>query len=270
MGLLRRFHHEPARTFDVTQFTELRADAVVQVAGESHYQDAVEKTRRADPGGFGAGMTPPEPGSHKAVLVPEPTNKYDANAVAVCLFLNAGQMTRVGYLSRENAAAYRPVFDHLHGGAIGCDAAFVAEGDWDQGRSVTGVVLHLGTPGELMAELWSDAQPLRSDHQWVGKLVTFTGSGETNLSGVPLDRYAQQLLARRAGCEVLPRVTKKSQVVVASDLHEMTTNLLKAKEYGLPVVTEVEFWQSVGVAPAALTRAAGQWTQGRTVRDWHT
>jgi NAD-dependent DNA ligase len=258
IGAARPTIREQATTF----FTQMRDDAAIEVVGEIHYRETVEKIGRAGPSFVPPALPAPEPGYHKALLMREPDNRYDPNAIAVRIFVDAQTVSKVGYLSRENALAYRPVFDFKNGAAIACDAALVAERDWKELRAAsTGVVLHLGTPGELISELWTDDNPVRREHRWAGQIVTFTGSGETTLMGVPLDRYAQHFLARKAGCDVLPRVTKKSQVVVASNPHEMTGNLLKAKDYGLPIVQEVDFWREVGIPPDALGRATARWAQ---------
>ncbi len=78
------------------------------------------------------------------------------------------------------------------------------------------MVLHLGTPGECIVELVTDdASP--SNHEWVGKYAVFTGERATGLHGVTLDRAAQIMVARWAGCEVLPRLTKRSDVLIVAD-----------------------------------------------------
>ena len=66
------------------------------MVGESHYQDALWKI---------VGGHAPEPVRHEtyALLMPNPANEHDANAIEVQI-----DGALVGYLSRENAAAYRP------------------------------------------------------------------------------------------------------------------------------------------------------------------
>jgi hypothetical protein len=68
----------------------------LEVVGESHYQDSlwpIVGGRSADPVRF----------ETYAVLMPDPANIYDPNAIEVLI-----NGTRVGYLSREDATAYRP------------------------------------------------------------------------------------------------------------------------------------------------------------------
>jgi hypothetical protein len=82
-----------AQTFTASLYT---GDETLEVVGESHYQDALWRIvggRRADPVRY----------ETHAVLMPEPDNQYDANAVKV---LVEGEL--VGYLSREDAAVYHP------------------------------------------------------------------------------------------------------------------------------------------------------------------
>jgi tetratricopeptide (TPR) repeat protein len=66
---------------------------LVQVVGESHYQDVL----RALASRIGSG------GVFTARLVPEPLNPHDANAVAVCV---EGDLGTVGYLARGVAKSY--------------------------------------------------------------------------------------------------------------------------------------------------------------------
>jgi collagen type III alpha len=74
-----------------------------EVAGESHYLAALEKVLRKSGGGRDEVET-------TALLVPEPDNRHDPNAVAVLI-----QHETVGYLPREDAAKYRALLDHMVG-----------------------------------------------------------------------------------------------------------------------------------------------------------
>lgn len=78
-----------------------------QVVGERYHEQAL---RRLLPGKLPMdGIDQPE----TALLVREPHNKYDSNAVRVEI---RGQ--HVGYLPAEDARRYRPIFDHMANG--GC------------------------------------------------------------------------------------------------------------------------------------------------------
>lgn len=78
----------------------------VQVAGELFHQDAIHAVEEHSP-----------PGSPLvAVLVPDPGNAYDSNAVAV--YVNG---EHVGFLPRDMAARVQPAiaaFSHAHGGRL--------------------------------------------------------------------------------------------------------------------------------------------------------
>lgn len=75
----------------------------VDVVGESHYKESLRSL-------FPAKL--PADGSQSidttAILLPEPTNKHDPNAVMVLV-----QGKHVGYLAREDAARYAPVLNQL-------------------------------------------------------------------------------------------------------------------------------------------------------------
>jgi hypothetical protein len=83
--------------YDGMQATLLTGRETLEVVGESHYQANLWSI---------VGTQPTSEGTRCdgiAILVPEKTNPYDPNAIAV--WINGLQ---VGYLSREDAAAYRP------------------------------------------------------------------------------------------------------------------------------------------------------------------
>ncbi|HEY3544586.1 MAG TPA: hypothetical protein VGK17_00680 [Propionicimonas sp.] len=242
---------------NVTYFSRIRPDAALQVVGEAYRQENVALARPPVPGDLPDGMPAPPPGYFKAMLLPEPGNQYDPNAVAVALWAG-GSWTLSGYLSRADAVRYQPLFRHLgrDGSApgIACDAAVVREG---LGR---GVVLHLGSPGECIAELITDdRQP--ADHPWAGKLIAFTGRSKTTITGVVIDREAQLMLAAWAGCDVLPRVTKKIQALIAAEPRDPTGNTQKAREYGISVVDEVDFLRQIGLPPETIARDDLAWAR---------
>lgn len=230
--------------FDVTP-------ARVSVVGESYRQDTLEAIggRRTDRG--------VERRQHLAGLQPEPENPKDPHAIAVLI---EGRL--VGYLSRENARAYRPVIDLVatKGLAVGCHASLT--GGWDRGsedRGAIGVVLHLGSPGQLIAELRTGGllpEAVVEDAPAVvpqdlgdlaGKAVCFTGESACTVGGMPISRQTQEILAANAGLRVLPRVTKKLDLLVVSPLVERTGKVAKAESYGIPRVDEATFWRAIGV-----------------------
>ncbi len=98
-GLFRRLlggTSAPDTRSRLVQVTLYEGSESLEVVGESHYQEALWRI---------VGGLRPEPVRFEthAMLVPEPENDYDANAIAI---LVAG--LKVGYLSREDAAIYRP------------------------------------------------------------------------------------------------------------------------------------------------------------------
>jgi ssDNA-binding Zn-finger/Zn-ribbon topoisomerase 1 len=137
----------------------------LDVVGESHYQPALE---RMAGGRTNVGARHPD---HMAVLLPEPTNEWDPNAVRV-LLVAGSSAALVGYLSREDAIAYRPVIDRVaeRGEVTMCHASL--KGGWDQGVSF-GVMLRIGAPWSLMAECDSAWGP---DPRWPSQVVASPAS----------------------------------------------------------------------------------------------
>jgi hypothetical protein len=227
MGFLRRLlggsgTRDVEMTLDVTYFTRIRGDASVPVVGEAYRQELVLRARPPGPDDMPAGVAPPPPGYYKAMVFRQPDNPADSNAVAVTLWAGS-QWSLAGYLSRTDAGAYRPLFDYLQRVGTGsppgivCDAALISE------RGGAGVVLHLGTPGECIAELVTDDR-VPSQHRWVDASIAFTGDGSTSIHGVALDRQGQTMIARWAGCAVSPRLTKRSAALVVADPQVRTEN----------------------------------------------
>jgi hypothetical protein len=212
---------------------------VLDIVGEQSYQDALRK--------LGAPFTSEGPTrvDHLAVLVPEPANRYDKNAVRVQV-----QGQRVGYLSRENALLYAPVVRWARDQGQYLVAHAKLTGGWDRGggdRGYIGVKLHVASPAETLVELLDDALTIRSDHRWPGGLVAFTGENTCRIRGMLLDRSSSELLARRAGLAVHPRVTKQVTLLVDCDSSGASGNERKARAYGIEVVTESAFWTELGV-----------------------
>lgn len=110
--IARLFRRQPPRR-PVPAATLFAGSDTLEVVGESFYQDALWRLV----GGF-----QPERVSHpcQATLLPEPTNRYDENAIEVLI---AGHL--VGHLSREDAVMYLPGLKRL---MAGCDTGHVALG----------------------------------------------------------------------------------------------------------------------------------------------
>jgi hypothetical protein len=123
---------------------------MVDVVGEGSYQGTLERLAggRTVDGGRNR--------DHVAMILPEPTNPYDPAAVRVVVITPAGVGATIGYLSREDAVAYRAVIDRVaaDGKVVACRASL--SGGWDRGpddRGSFGVRLALDTPDGLTKEL---------------------------------------------------------------------------------------------------------------------
>jgi hypothetical protein len=79
----------------------------------------------------------------------EPNNPVDANAIAVY----ADGVGLVGYLNRDDAIDYAPIFPelHKHGCNVGSCPAFLIGGE--PGKPSFGVLLCLSSPDEIVRDL---------------------------------------------------------------------------------------------------------------------
>jgi hypothetical protein len=120
----------------------------VQIVGESYCQAALKALGgdRRLRGEFVA---------FTAVLVPDPRNQYDPNAIGV--YISQGG-PRVGYLSRDDAAKYRDVGKGLTARkAVGLCRAKLIGGTPD--KPSIGVALDLADPASTLAAITGDVQP---------------------------------------------------------------------------------------------------------------
>jgi hypothetical protein len=136
-GLLSRlFARSSTQTsprLETLEATLYPGDDPLEVVGESRYQDALWKIvggRRGDPVRY----------ETEAVLEPEPDNPYDPNAIKVLI----GGVV-VGYLSREDAAAFRPgllgLIEASPTGRVALEASIVGGGQRTDGIGFLGVFL---------------------------------------------------------------------------------------------------------------------------------
>jgi hypothetical protein len=112
--------------------TVLGGNETLEVVGESHYQDHLWQLA----GGLQAERIRC---TVQAVLVPEPDNLHDSNAV--CVLIDDGV---VGYLSREDALAYGPGLVALmqrQGSSIALEGHIVGGGQRPDGLGMLGVFL---------------------------------------------------------------------------------------------------------------------------------
>jgi hypothetical protein len=239
----------------VHTFDRVRDDASLEVAGEYYHQDGVQAARSPRAGEIPGEVPLPPAGYFKAFLVPEPDNPKDRNAVRVFLWAGGG-LRLAGYIGRDDAPGWQPVFARIADGgdigraAIACDAALVAE------RDITGVLLHLGTPAECMVEMLTGGEP--AAHPWAGRRVYFAGASQTQLGGAIVDRDAQAMAAEWAGLEVARRLSKQVGLVVEADRRSAADNVAKAREYGIEVVSEPDFLVGIGL-PADQVRRDLRW-----------
>ncbi len=142
MGWREKFR--PARP-EIRQVQSVEFDQcaeIVAVVGEASYQDAIRKI---------CGSARWEDVKHpcRAVLVPEPTNKYDSNAVMVQV-----ETQLVGYLSKGDALDYQvPLGMLVERGTVAiCDARIAGRGPGSE-TSNLGVFLELPTPEQMVEEI---------------------------------------------------------------------------------------------------------------------
>jgi hypothetical protein len=122
----------------------LEGDDLVRAVGTSHYQDALL--------GLSGRQGDEEVRLDKvALLVPEPDNPHDPNAIAVRI---DGEL--VGYLSREENRRWGDVVALAE---VGCEAMIAGKG----GTTGLGVFLRLPTPTEARAQigLWQRGREAR-------------------------------------------------------------------------------------------------------------
>jgi HIRAN domain len=138
MGFLDRVLGRTARPTaanerpDITGTTVLAGRETLEVVGESHYQDDLWHLA----GGFSVDRVRC---AVTAVLVPEPENEHDSNAVMVLV-----EGCLVGYLSREDAGTYLPGLERLraaHQSPIALRGQIVGGGPREDGLGMLGVFL---------------------------------------------------------------------------------------------------------------------------------
>lgn len=117
---------------DAMQVQLFEGRETLEVVGESNYQDALWSV-------VGGRQTERIRQEIVAILAPETDNQYDVNAISVWV-----DGLRVGYLSRENAARYRPgllALQTKHRMPIGLTGVIAGGGLRDDGPGRLGVFL---------------------------------------------------------------------------------------------------------------------------------
>jgi hypothetical protein len=140
---------------ETVEATLYPGDDPLEVVGESHYQDALWRIvggRRSEPVRY----------ETEAVLEPEPDNAYDPNAIKILI---GGAV--VGYLSREDASAFRPgllgLIEASPTARVALEAAIVGGGPRADGIGFLGVFLDYD-PADfgLAPEVPASARTLRT------------------------------------------------------------------------------------------------------------
>ncbi len=224
----------------VVTFTMQRPEARLAVAGEVSFQAVLER--------FSGGRD--EDGAvfrhHAAVLIPEPYNRFDHEAISVRICDELGATDQIGYLSHDDAVAIAPILD-LVSPAIPMSLVTL-EGGWDRGlgdRAYLSAVLNIGSPAEMAAEWYYHRRPPRIEHRWSGMTVAFVGDSLHSIAGMRLDRGAQAFLATQAGCSVERYVEPTVQVCVTGRVEARSTELRSARRNRIQIVPEEQFWHEV-------------------------
>jgi hypothetical protein len=140
----------------------VHAGGLLGIVGESYRQDELRALAgrtsdatefRKDLVDYAAEVADSEPDRRwfMAVLVREPDNPEDENAVAV--YAQAGG--KVGYLRREDARRYGQVFESLEKRGYAAAACPATLTGGDAGKSY-GVVLAISSPGYVLGDLTSE------------------------------------------------------------------------------------------------------------------
>jgi hypothetical protein len=142
----RNGHSMPPTALPLSR-RRLSADGRIPIVGESHYQPALRRLANEIEVGSDFNQHLPV----VAILVPEPENPHDRNAVRVDVATDAGAAT-AGYLSRYDAPAYQAALFALRNeGYVGTCPGRITGGGL--GRSY-GMYLHLaGADGLLLENL---------------------------------------------------------------------------------------------------------------------
>jgi hypothetical protein len=177
--LLGRPPKSKAQIQVISAIRTLGGREVLEVVGESHYQDHLWRIA----GGFTA---QPVRNPIRALLIPEPDNPYDPNAIRVVV-----DNGTVGYLSREDAVAYGPGLHELmdsSGATIALEGQLVGGGPRGNGIGMLGVFLD-HNPVDF------GVRPQVATH--IGQLRT--GLGEAVATDLEDDSYDLSWLSRLSG-----------------------------------------------------------------------
>jgi DNA polymerase-3 subunit epsilon len=122
-------------------------------------------------------------------------------------------------------------------------------------RDLAGVATLLSVPETELDQMIQAARkaPQRSgrttsDSEEVSGLsVCFTGELMAQLKGSPVDREFAARIATERGMVVKSGVSRKLDILVAADPDSNSGKAKKAREYGIRIISEAQFWKMVGV-----------------------
>ncbi len=80
-----------------------------------------------------------------------------------------------------------------------------------------------------------------------GKSICFTGQLQSRINGKIVERSLAQKVAQQHGMIIKKSVSKKLDYLVASNPNTMSGKAKKAREYGLKILAEPEFWRLIGM-----------------------
>lgn len=225
---------EPSRDYDITSVLNERTfedqSLDIDLVGVAHYQDRLKDLASREPGGLFC-----------AILVPEPHNASDSNAIAV----HADGLGVVGYLSAADAVKYRTVAGLVsaHGlKATGLGHWFRADSRED---AAIDAYVEFGPPTGLARDIRETYGPApRVAQRPVGRAHT---SGGWKLGIVAESYYQAELLriseGRRArGTEVVFRAQLRPEPDNANDPNAVAVYVAEGTQIGyLPSDIAAEF-----------------------------
>ncbi len=90
----------------------------------------------------------------------------------------------------------------------------------------------------------TDASPDTSSLQ--GKTICFTGTFTCEVAGHDGGREMAERIAMERGAVLKNNITKKLDMLVAADIETMSTKARKARDYGIKIVSELDYWRMLG------------------------
>ncbi len=242
MGFFKRlFGGSEVSASSPVAYRRLDEGPPLAVVGTWHHRDAIDSALGRHPEGHHEVVD--------ALLIAEPDNEFDRNAVAVQI---GGEIC--GYLPRFDAVRYRPVMDRCRSdGLVPLVRAVVMSGRLrpDGSWADVGILLHIASPARLLGLHEPAAQVPSRGNPWVGQVIAFTGDSGYAVDGYKLDRELSEGFAKAAGIEVHARVTEQVRLLVDCDDATISGNQRKANEYRVPVIAERDFWTALGLVVEA-------------------